>query len=88
MLVWLVTLAAHIAFRRKLSAAQLAALPMRPRGRAWLSAAGIVIVLASLAGTWFYSHLIVISGIVYVVVLTLFYLAMKKSRPNITISGS
>ena len=88
MLVWLVTLAAHIAFRRKLSPAQLAALHMRPRGRVWLSAAGIVIVLASLAGTWFYSHLIVMSGVIYVVVLTLFYLAMKKSRPNITISGS
>ena len=88
MLVWLVTLAAHIAFRRKLSPAQLAALPMRPRGRVWLSAAGIVIVLASLAGTWFYSHLIVISGVIYVVVLTIFYLAMKKSRPNITISES
>jgi hypothetical protein len=61
---------------------------MRPRGRVWLSAAGIVIVLASLVGTWFYSHLIVISGLIYVVVLTLFYLAMKKSRANITISGS
>lgn len=88
MLVWLVTLSSHIAFRRKLSEEQLAALPMRPRGRIWLSLAGIVIVLASLVGTWFYSHLIVISGVIYVVVLTLFYLAMKKTRRNITMSGS
>ena len=88
MLVWLVTLSAHIAFRRKLSAAQLAALPMRPRGHIWLSAAGILIVLASLVGTWFYSHLIVISGLIYILVLTLFYLAMKKSRANITMSQS
>jgi L-asparagine transporter-like permease len=88
MLVWLVTLCAHIVFRRTLPPAELAALPMRPRGRVWLSVAGVAIVLASLVGTWFYSHLIVISGILYVVVLTLFYLAMKKSRPNITISPS
>jgi len=45
-----------------------------------------VVVLASLAGTWFYSHLIVISGVIYVVVLTLFYLGMKKSGPNITMA--
>jgi AAT family amino acid transporter len=86
MLVWLVTLSAHIGFRRKLSPAQLSALPMRPRGRVWLSVVGIVTVLASLVGTWFYSHLIVVSGVIYVVVLTLFYLAMKKSRPDITMS--
>jgi len=86
MLVWLVTLSSHIAFRRRLSSAQLAALPMRPRGRVWLSVAGIVVVLASLAGTWFYSHLIVISGVIYLVVLTLFYLGMKKSGPNITMA--
>ena len=69
-------------------AEQLASLPMRPRGRVWLSALGIVIVLLSLLGTWFYSHLIVFSGVVYLVVLTLFYLAMKKSRRNITMSSS
>lgn len=88
MLVWLVTLSAHIAFRRKLSPAKLAALPMRPKGRIWLSVAGIVMILAALVGTWFHSHLIVVSGIIYVVVLSLFYLAMKKSPANITMSGS
>jgi len=82
-LVWMVTLSAHISFRRKLTPEQLAQLPMRPRGRTWMSAMGMILILLAVAGTLWASPLVVVSGLVYIVVLTLAYWAMKKARRNI-----
>ena len=79
-LVWLVTLGAHISFRRRLSLTQQAELRMRPRGRTWLSLLGIVLVVLSVLGTLWASPVVVASGFVYLIVLTLVYWTLKKAR--------
>ena len=78
LLAWLVSLAAHIQFRRRLSAGQLAALPMRSPLGAWGSGLGFVLILAALFETGWDSHLTLISGAVYMVVLTAAYFLLKK----------
>lgn len=74
MLAWLVALAAHVVFRRRLGAEQLAALPMRSPGGAWLSAAGLAAIVISLLTTWGASPVTVVSGVVYLVILSIAYL--------------
>ena len=73
LLAWLVSLAAHIQFRRKLSPSQLASLPMRSPLGAWGSALGFVLILVALLETGWKSHLTLISGGVYMIVLTAAY---------------
>ncbi len=46
LLSWLVSLAAHVRFRQKLTADQIIALPMRSRLGAWGSAAGFILIVA------------------------------------------
>src|SRR5207247_2135909 len=45
LLAWLVSLAAHVKFRQRLSVQQLAALPMRSPLGAWGSAVGFVLII-------------------------------------------
>ena len=78
MLAWLVSLAAHIQFRWKLSASQLGALPMRSPLGAWGSALGFVLILVAFLETSWNSHLTLVSGAVYMVVLTAAYFLLKK----------
>jgi L-asparagine transporter-like permease len=80
MLAWLVALAAHLVFRRRLTPQQLAALPLRSRGGTWLSLAGFAAIVVSLAATWWYSHVTVISGVLYLGVLSAGYLAARQKR--------
>jgi amino acid transporter, AAT family len=86
LLSWLVSLAAHVRFRRQLSAEQLAALPMRSPFGAWGSILGFTLVMVALLESGLKSHLTLISGAVYVVVLTLLYWWMKKARSESTIA--
>lgn len=81
MLAWLVALAAHIRFRLRLSSAEMAALPMRSPGGATASAVGFIAIVASLAATWWYSRVTVISGVVYIVGLSAAYL-LARTRPQ------
>jgi AAT family amino acid transporter len=83
LLSWLVSLAAHVKFRQRLSADQLAALPMRSPLGAWGSALGFVLVILGILET---GRLTLISGAVYMVVLTAAYWLMKKGRAESTIS--
>jgi amino acid transporter, AAT family len=81
MLAWWIALAAHIAFRRHLSANDLAALPMRAPGGAWLSALAFAAILFAVVLTWWVpqSRITVLSGPPYLFVLTIAYwLARKK----------
>src|SRR5882724_184374 len=73
LLAWLVSLAAHIQFRRKVAADQLAALPMRSPLGAWGSAVGFVLIIVAVLETGWQSHLTLISGGIYLVVLTAAY---------------
>ena len=78
LLSWLVSLAAHIKFRQRLSSSQFAALPMRSPLGAWGSALGFVLIIVAMLETGWHSHLTLISGAVYVVVLTAAYFLLKK----------
>jgi AAT family amino acid transporter len=79
LLSWLVTLAAHVKFRQTLSAEELAALPMRSPLGPWGSIIGFNMVLIAILESGLKSHLTLISGAVYMVVLTAAYYALKHS---------
>ncbi|MBZ5571352.1 MAG: amino acid permease [Acidobacteriia bacterium] len=79
LLSWLVSLAAHIGFRRKLSPDALAALPMRSPIGWWGSALGFVLIIVAFVETGWKSHLTAISGAAYIVVLSVAYVVLKKS---------
>jgi len=80
LLSWLVSLAAHIKFHRQLLSSQLAALPMRSPLGAWGSGLGFVLIIAALVETGWNSHLTLISGGVYMIVLTAAYFLLEKRR--------
>ena len=77
-LSWLVSLAAHINFRRQLSPQQIAALPMRsPLGQAG-SILGLLLVTAALIQTWLYPLINLWSGLTCLFVLTCIYLSLRS----------
>ncbi len=78
LLSWLVSLAAHVKFRQKLSPSQLAALPMRSPLGASGSVLGFGLIIAAFLETGWHSHLTLISGAVYMVVLTAAYFLLKN----------
>ncbi len=80
MLAWCVGLAAHIAFRRRLSPAEVAALPMRVSGGAVFSAIGLGGILLAVASTWWVpqSRITIVSGVPFLAILSLGYLAVRK----------
>jgi len=80
LLSWLVSLAAHIKFRQRLSPGQLAALSMRSPLGAWGSAVGFVLIILAILETGWHSHLTLISGVVYMIALTAAYFLLKGKR--------
>ena len=80
LLSWLVSLAAHVQFRRRATAEQVAALPIRSPFGVWGSLVGFLLIIAALIESGIKSHLTLISGPVYLVVLTAAYFAIKRSR--------
>jgi amino acid transporter, AAT family len=80
MFAWIVSLAAHIQFRRRLEAQQVAEIQARsPLGK-WGSIIGLVVVLACVAKTWFDSRVNLISGVTMLIGLTLAYMIIKQCR--------
>jgi amino acid transporter, AAT family len=80
MLSWIVSLAAHIQFRRRLPDDQSAEIPARsPLGK-WGSIVGLIVVLASIGKTWFDSRVNLISGLTMLLGLTVAYAVIKPSR--------
>jgi len=82
MLAWCIALAAHISFRRRLSLAELSALPMRAPGGGWLSALGFLGILAAIASTWWVpqSRITILSGLPYLAILSVGYLLTRILR--------
>ncbi len=83
MLAWCVALAAHVAFRRKLSPAQLQVLPMRAPGGAALSWIALLAIMAAVVSTWWVpqSRITIQSGGPYLVVLTVaYFVAGRRAR--------
>ncbi len=83
LLSWLVSLAAHIKFRQQLRADQLAALPMRSPLGAWGSRLGFVLIIVAVLETGWHSRLTLISGAVYMVVLTAVYFLLRKKSQKL-----
>jgi amino acid transporter, AAT family len=77
---WIVSLAAHISFRWRLTAQQVAALPMRSPLGIWGSIFGFVLVSVAVLHTLFASRINEIGGFVFFAALTLAYLLLKRRR--------
>jgi L-asparagine transporter-like permease len=82
MLSWIVSLAAHISFRRRMSAGQIAALPMRSPLGAWGSVLGLTLVTAAVLKTWWDSRVSLISGVATLMLLTLAYAFLKTGNTS------
>jgi AAT family amino acid transporter len=77
MLSWVVSLAAHVSFRRRLSPGRLATLPMRAPLGAWGSAIGLTLVAAAILKTWWDSRVSLLSGVATLLLLTVAYMFLK-----------
>src|SRR6202040_108162 len=79
-LSWVVSLAAHISFRWRLTREQVAALPMRSPLGVWGSVLGFVLVSAAVLHTLLASRVNEIGGLTFLVILTVAYIFLKRSR--------
>jgi L-asparagine transporter-like permease len=79
---WVVSLAAHISFRRRLSPAQIAALPMLSPLGIWGSIIGFVLTCAAVLHTLFATRINAIGGFTFFAALTAAYLFLKPSRKS------
>jgi L-asparagine transporter-like permease len=79
MLSWIVSLAAHINFRRRLTAAQSAEIPARSPLGQWGSIIGLGVVLAAVAKTWWDSRVNLIAGLTFLIALTALYFLLRPS---------
>jgi AAT family amino acid transporter len=77
MLSWLVSLAAHISFRRRMNSSQLSRLPMRSPLGAWGSIVGLALVIAAVLKTWWDSRVGLVSGVSTLLILTAAYALLK-----------
>jgi len=80
MLSWLVSLAAHIVFRARLSPERAAALPLRSPLKGWGSVIGLTVVTAVVLKGWWDSRVNLISGVLYMVLLTAAYFVIRGTR--------
>jgi AAT family amino acid transporter len=78
MLSWLVSLAAHISCRRRMSSSQVNALPMRSPLGAWGSVLGLTLVTAAILKTWWDSRVSLISGVSSLLILTAAYMFLRS----------
>ena len=78
MLSWLVSLAAHISCRRRMSSSQVNSLPMRSPLGAWGSVLGLTLVTAAILKTWWDSRVSLISGVSNLLLLTVAYMFLSS----------
>jgi AAT family amino acid transporter len=82
MLSWIVSLAAHISFRRRLTPEKAAKLPMRSPLGGWGSAVGLAVVLLSVGKTWWDSRVNLMTGLALLFGLTAAYAGIKHWRKS------
>jgi L-asparagine transporter-like permease len=75
---WVVSLAAHISFRRRLNPEQLAAMPMRSPLGIWGSMIGFVLASAAVLHTLFATRINAIGGLSFLAALTAAYVLLKS----------
>jgi amino acid transporter, AAT family len=78
MLSWLVSLAAHISCRRRMSSSQVNALPMRSPLGVWGSVLGVTLVTAAILKTWWDSRVSLVSGLSTLLLLTVAYMFLRS----------
>jgi len=83
MLSWVISLAAHINFRRRLTAEQALKIPARsPLGK-WGSIIGLVVVVIAIGKTWWDSRINLIAGLIFLIGLSVLYFLLRpKSFSN------
>jgi L-asparagine transporter-like permease len=79
-LSWAVSLAAHVSFRRRLTAAQVAALPMRSPLGSYGSILGFILVSAAILHTLFLTRINAVGGFVFFAALSVAYYFLKRNR--------
>ncbi len=80
---WLISLAAHINFRRRLPPAQLAKLPLRSPLGDWGSPIGVLLVSAALLETWLNPRVNLYSGLACIgLVGGVYILVRRKKQPG------
>jgi AAT family amino acid transporter len=79
-LSWVISLAAHVSFRRSLTPQQVAALPMRSPLGMWGSVLGFILATIAVLHTLFATRINAIGGLVFFAGLTAAYLLLKRSR--------
>ncbi len=83
-LSWIISLAAHINFRRRLTPAEASAVPARsPLGK-WGSVIGLAVVLASVLKTWWDSRVNLIAGLIFLIALTILYFLLRPHALHAT----
>jgi amino acid transporter, AAT family len=88
MLAWSAALAAHISFRRRTSPEELAGLPFRAPGGAWMSRLGFAGIVLAVGSTWWVpqSRITVISGGAYLILPTVAYWVVGRRWRSAAIS--
>ena len=77
MLSWIISLAAHINFRRRLTIAQVAEIPARsPLGK-WGSLVGLAVVVSAIGKTWWDSNVNLVAGMTFLIALTALYFILR-----------
>ncbi len=79
-LSWVVSLAAHVSFRRRTSPEDLRALPLHSPLGAWGSVVGFTVVCAVILKGWWDSPVNRISGLLYLLFLTLAWWLIRSTR--------
>jgi amino acid transporter, AAT family len=82
MLAWSIALASHVAMRRKLSAREVALLPMRAPGGPIMSILALLAIVAVVIATWWVpqARITAVSAGPYLLILSAFYLVARKKR--------
>jgi amino acid transporter, AAT family len=80
MLSWVVSLAAHVSFRRRASSEQISALPLRSPLRGWGSMIGFTVICGVILKGWYDSRVNLISGVMYLLLLTAVWWVIKRQR--------
>jgi len=80
MLSWIVSLAAHISFRRRATPEQIETLPLRSPLGGWGSILGFTVVCAVILKGWWDSRVNLVSGVLYLLLLTAAWWMVKRTR--------
>jgi L-asparagine transporter-like permease len=79
-LSWVVSLAAHIAFRRRATTEQIRNLPLRSPLGGWGSIIGFTVICAVILKGWWDSRVNLVSGVIYLFLLTAAWWGIKQGR--------